>query len=170
MRVSWWRLKWQNRTRWIIEEGFIQKRRQRSSLLCWGAYTAQAISQPGQFEEKSFGRTSILGGSWFGVVVNWKIIHVSEASVPPSVHFSIHPFLPIAFSSVYIDPSSMRRILKTSDNERIDLSITKKRSIWSKNRWSNSQPCSLYQLPDNSGRIFTCEMIRENNIGILSNS
>ena len=107
----------------------------------------------------------------FGRVLVWCGCELKDHPCFRSIRSAKCPFFYSSISSNCLffckDPSSMRRILKTSDNERIDLSITKKRSIWSKNRWSNSPPCSLYQLPDNSGRIFTCEMIRENNIGIL---
>ena len=42
---------------------------------------------------KVFGRPSILGGWWFGMMWTGRSSNCSEASIPPSVHFSIHPFL-----------------------------------------------------------------------------
>ena len=44
---------------------------------------------------KGFGRKSLLGGTVVWCGVTWKIIHFSEAFIPPGVHFSFHPFLQI---------------------------------------------------------------------------
>ena len=79
----------------LEEEGFIQKRRQRSSVLFGGR-----IWMPHKpFSSKDFWKKVFENIHFRRVVVwccvNWKIIHFSEASIPPSVHFSIHSFLQI---------------------------------------------------------------------------
>ena len=82
-------------TEWrSIVEGYIQKRRQRSSLLFGGCVLESHLAAR-MIWRKVFGRTSILGGWWFGVVLTRRSLNYSEASITPSVHFSIRPILQI---------------------------------------------------------------------------
>ena len=77
-----------------IAEGFIQKRRQKSLLLLGDVMPHYLFSSKDDLKKTiwkniHFGRVV----AWYGV--SWKIIHFSKASILPSVHFSIHPFLQI---------------------------------------------------------------------------
>ena len=65
-----------------------QNKMQRSSLLVGGQNQCRMLAI-----EQVFGRTSILGGWWFGV--DQMIIRFSKAFIPPSIRSSIQPFLQI---------------------------------------------------------------------------